>query len=67
MTDVTINWFEVPATDTARAARFYETLLDTQLGSMDGPQGPMRTFMHGERPAGALVDGAAAQDQNARL
>jgi predicted enzyme related to lactoylglutathione lyase len=29
-----INWFEIPVTDTARARKFYETILDVHMSSM---------------------------------
>jgi predicted enzyme related to lactoylglutathione lyase len=35
-----ISWFEIPATDFARAKRFYETVLATEL--RDDTMGPMR-------------------------
>lgn len=32
-----INWFEIPVTDTARAKKFYETLLDIKMEILEGP------------------------------
>lgn len=52
-----INWFEIPAVDLDRAARFYETVLDTKLKRESAPGSEMAIFPHGERndPGGALV------------
>jgi len=30
-----LNWFEIPVTDTARAKKFYETILDIQLQTQE--------------------------------
>ena len=35
-----INWFEIPVSDFARAKKFYEILLDFQMG--DREMGPLR-------------------------
>ncbi len=51
----TINWFEIPVQDSGRAAEFYGTVLAAPLGELDGPDGPMRTFLGDEGPSGALV------------
>lgn len=32
-----INWFEIPATDMARAKKFYETIFDIQMEEMEMP------------------------------
>jgi uncharacterized protein len=39
-----ISWFEIPATDLARAAKFYETIFSTTLVPMDMPNIKMRMF-----------------------
>ncbi|MEO6583588.1 MAG: VOC family protein [Ferruginibacter sp.] len=39
-----ISWFEIPATDLARATRFYETIFGLQLQVMDLPAIRMRMF-----------------------
>jgi predicted enzyme related to lactoylglutathione lyase len=39
-----ISWFEIPAADLDRAAKFYETLFDIQLIPMDMPNIKMRMF-----------------------
>jgi predicted enzyme related to lactoylglutathione lyase len=39
-----ISWFEIPATDLARAQKFYETIFDTELIAMDTPNIKMRMF-----------------------
>ncbi len=57
MSETNVNWFEIPVQDLARAAKFYSTVLDIELGDMDGPSGPMKTFQNGDMPIGALVQG----------
>lgn len=54
-----INWFEIPATDFARAKKFYETLLDAEIQMMPHP-----TMQYGILPGdmqhgvtGGLVQG----------
>ena len=53
-----ISWFEIPATDLARAQKFYETVFDTKLNPLDLPNIKMRMFpledMNGV--GGAIVD-----------
>ena len=39
-----ISWFEIPATDLARATKFYETIFSTALIPMDLPNIKMRMF-----------------------
>ncbi len=52
-----INWFEIPAVDLDRAARFWEAVLQTTLKRESAPGSEMAIFPHGERhePGGALV------------
>jgi len=57
MSHTSVNWFEIPAQDLDRAAAFYSNVLEIELGDMDGPTGPMKTFQSGEMPIGALVQG----------
>lgn len=33
-----INWFEIPVTDTKRAKRFYETILDLEMQTLSLPE-----------------------------
>ncbi len=33
MATVAVNWFEIPATDVARAVEFYGTVLATEMGA----------------------------------
>ena len=33
-----INWFEIPVTDTDRAKRFYETILDLEMQTLSFPE-----------------------------
>jgi uncharacterized protein len=39
-----ISWFEIPATDLARATKFYETIFDVKLTPLDTPNIKMRMF-----------------------
>jgi len=39
-----ISWFEIPATDLDRAAKFYETILAIKLVPMEMPDFKMRMF-----------------------
>jgi predicted enzyme related to lactoylglutathione lyase len=52
-----INWFEIPAVDLDRAARFWEQVLGTTLKRESFPGTDMAIFPHGEgsEPGGALV------------
>ncbi len=56
MAGVTINWFEIPVQNLARAAKFYSRILAVDLGEMQGPAGVMKTFQNGDAPVGALVE-----------
>ena len=39
-----LSWFEIPATDLARATKFYETIFNTALIPVDMPNIKMRMF-----------------------
>ena len=39
-----ISWFEIPATDLARAQKFYETIFSVKLNPLDLPNIKMRMF-----------------------
>ncbi|MGD0528310.1 MAG: VOC family protein [Polyangiaceae bacterium] len=68
MTNV-INWFEIPAKDLDRAARFYEAVLGTTLRRERSPGTEMAVFPHGERhePGGALVKRGAKPSASGTL
>ncbi len=54
-----ISWFEIPATDLARAQKFYETIFQFEMIPMDFPNLKMRTFPVNDMMTGiggALVD-----------
>ncbi len=54
----TLNWFEIPVTDLARAVRFYEALLGISLKQELSGETPMAIF-----PAGEVeLKGALAKD-----
>lgn len=55
-----VVWFEIPASDLARAKKFYETLLGAQMS--DGNLGPLKMVwfpwtQEGSGATGALVSG----------
>ena len=52
-----INWFEIPAVDLDRAARFWETVLETKLKRESAPGSELAIFPHGNdgEHGGALV------------
>ena len=54
-----ISWFEIPATDLARATKFYETIFGLSLIVMDMPNIRMRMFPLDDmmtQVGGAVVD-----------
>jgi len=53
-----ISWFEIPSTDLRRAQKFYETIFDTTLNSLDLPNIKMRMFPLEDMMGvgGAIVD-----------
>ena len=57
MTTNAINWFEIPATDLARAKEFYSTVMAVELQEMKN--GPMQMGMFPADEGG--VSGAIAQ------
>ncbi len=54
-----INWFEIPVTDTARAKKFYETIMDISLSTLEMMGMEMTMFPSGSdgsgKVGGALV------------
>ena len=57
-----LNWFEIPVTDTARAKKFYETILDVPMESMDMMGMEMVMFPSTEEPNGK-VSGALVKSE----
>ena len=58
-----INWFQIPATNIARARSFYETICDLSLEKLDTPNMEMWAFPADWRSGevgGALVEGEGA-------
>jgi predicted enzyme related to lactoylglutathione lyase len=54
-----ISWFEIPATDLARAQKFYETIFNIALAPIDLPNIKMRMFPLDDMMTGvggAIVD-----------
>jgi len=56
-----INWFEIPATDIARAKRFYEQIFDIKMEEMDMPG--MKYAMFPFNPMKGNVAGGLAQSE----
>lgn len=50
-----INWFEIPTADLERATKFYNTIFQTELAPMQGPDGTIMTFQKDGMPIGALI------------
>lgn len=50
-----IAWFEIPASDFERAARFYETALDTTLRREDFGGQPMGIFQYDQPATGGCI------------
>ena len=57
MGKISIDWFEIPVQDLARAETFYSRALACELTEMAGPSGPFKAFQNGGEPVGALVLG----------
>lgn len=65
-----IHWFEIPATDLERAARFYEAMLGIKLERMGTAPTPMAIFSGGAQGvSGCLVadPGNRPSDAGARV
>lgn len=59
---ITVNWFEIPVSDMARAAKFYEAILGVDLIPMDMPDIKMKAIPGADgMPVGALVQTAHNQ------
>ncbi|HNP21092.1 MAG TPA: VOC family protein [Panacibacter sp.] len=54
-----LNWFEIPATDIARAKKFYEIIFEIVMEKMEMPG--MKYAMFPFNPANAKVAGGLAQ------
>ena len=54
-----LNWFEIPAVDIARAKKFYETIFEITMHDMEMPD--MKYAMFPFDPANAKVAGALAK------
>ena len=57
-----ISWFEIPTSNLDRAAKFYETIFNINLISMDTPHIKMRRFPVEDPMAG--VGGALVYNEN---
>jgi len=67
MTETVIAWFEIPASDLARAADFYRSVLGANMAEMDAPDGKMIAFMNGEEPVGALLSSATSSENGVSI
>ena len=52
---VAVDWFEIPVKDEARARKFYEAVLDIEMGTMSGGDTEVFAFMGDDGPAGCLT------------
>lgn len=52
-----LNWFEIPATDMERALKFYNTILGTQMTTMEMSGLTMAIFPSEDGVGGAIVHG----------
>jgi uncharacterized protein len=59
-----LNWFEIPVTDTARAKKFYETILDVQLMTQDMNGMEMTYFPFDPAMQNGKVSGALVKSEN---
>lgn len=58
MSNVSVNWFQIPVRNIERAAGFYGSVLGAPLGEIPGPDGiPMKVFVNGDEPMGTLIEG----------
>lgn len=56
-----LNWFEIPVLDMARAKKFYETIFEIKMEEMEMPG--MKYAMFPFDPAAAKVAGGLAQSE----
>ena len=52
-----INWFEIPATDFARAMKFYSEVLNAEMEEMPSPDGKMKYGNFPYKQDGSVVSG----------
>ncbi len=57
-----LNWFEIPALDIARATKFYETIFDTRMEQMPEMMGMKMSGFPADMGSGK-ANGALAQSQ----
>jgi len=67
MTEIKIAWFEIPAANLDRAAKFYKEVMQAQLAPMDTPSGKIMAFFNGEMPVGCLTTAAKASKDGIRI
>ena len=58
-----LNWFEIPATDIARAQKFYETIFDIQMAGHE-MNGMQMAFFPYEMGSGKAAGGLAKSDMH---
>ncbi|PSL44332.1 hypothetical protein CLV51_106198 [Chitinophaga niastensis] len=58
-----LNWFEIPVTDTARAKKFYETILDVQMESQEMMGMEMTMFPYDMQSNSGKVSGALVKGE----
>ena len=50
-----VAWFEIPVVEMGRAVEFYGTVLAIEIGTMEGPDGPMFVFPSADGAAGTFT------------
>ncbi|MGQ3014469.1 MAG: VOC family protein [Flavobacteriales bacterium] len=61
-----LNWFEIPVTDTPRARKFYETILDIRMETMDMMGMEMTFFPFDAEGSSGKVSGALVKNEMMR-
>lgn len=56
-----INWFEIPATDFARAMKFYSEVLEVEMSEMPSPDGKIKYGNFPYKQDGSVVSGGIVQ------
>ncbi len=57
-----LNWFEIPATDLSRSQKFYETIFDIKMQTME--MGAIKMALFPMAPGSGKANGGVAQSPN---
>ncbi|SFD88809.1 hypothetical protein SAMN05518672_103709 [Chitinophaga sp. CF118] len=58
-----LNWFEIPVTNTARAKKFYETIMDVQMDTQEMMGMEMTSFPYDMESNSGKVSGALVKSE----